>query len=72
MVRRSSEELLDTGETPLVQEEPNMRETCGVRRTLEELGVARCPICNGVLVARLSRAGPIFFCACAVKRKRAS
>ena len=72
MVRRSSEELLDPEETPSIHVEPNMRESYSVRRTLEELGVARCPICNGVLVARLSRAGPVFYCGCAMKRKRAS
>jgi hypothetical protein len=72
MVRRSSE-LLNDAEESLTIDPPTMRETCNVRQTLDELGTARCPLCRGVLVARLSRSGPVFFCACLREaRKRAS
>jgi DNA-directed RNA polymerase subunit N (RpoN/RPB10) len=43
------------------------RELVSIRQTLDELGVARCPLCRGMLVARMSRAGPRFFCACPPK-----
>jgi hypothetical protein len=44
------------------------REVIRIRRTLEELWDARCPLCRMVLVARLGRAGPGFFCRCPSKR----
>ena len=49
------------------------RDVVSLRMTQEELGVARCPLCQAVLVARLGRAGPYFSCRCVVKpAKRAS
>ena len=52
---------------------PTTRETVSVRQTLDELGTARCPLCRAVLIARQSRRGPLFFCACLKKpTKRAS
>lgn len=49
------------------------REVISIRETLEELGVARCPLCQAALVARQGRKGPIFRCGCArLPKKRAS
>jgi hypothetical protein len=65
-------ELSDDAEE-IAPEKPNMRERVGVRQTLDELGTARCPLCRAALVARQSRRGPFFFCACMTKpRNRAS
>ena len=51
----------------------NARDVVGIRRTLDELGIARCPLCRAMLVARQGRAGPYFYCAClTTARKRAS
>ena len=73
MVRRSSEQLNEPDDALIVLDGPTMRETHHVRQTLDELGTARCPLCRGVLVARLSRRGPIFYCGCLRgARKRAS
>jgi hypothetical protein len=73
MFRHSSEPSRDDDdlgtEVPVVA----AREAVSIRMTQEELGVARCPLCQAVLVARLGRAGPHFYCRCAVKpAKRAS
>jgi len=43
-------------------------ETLRIRRSLEELCEARCPLCRMVLVARYGRAGPGFFCRCPRRR----
>jgi len=52
---------------------PTKREIIGIRRTLETLGDARCPLCRAILIARQGRAGPYFFCRCPRKPiKRAS
>ena len=48
------------------------RETLRIRRTLEGLCDARCPLCRMVLVARLGRAGPGFFCRCPRRRPLAA
>lgn len=34
----------------------------------DDLGVPRCPVCHGPLMARLSRRGPVFFCQCVAQR----
>ena len=44
------------------------RNVISIRKTLDELGVARCPICRAVLVARQGRAGPYYSCSCEMKR----
>jgi len=70
---RSSECFDEPDEAPPTPIAPTMRESCNVRQTLDELGTARCPLCRGALVARQSRGGPLFFCACLAKpAKRAS
>ncbi len=69
MLTRPSDWFDEPDDTP----PPTIRETCNVRQTLDELGTARCPLCHAALVARQSRRGPLFFCACLAKpTKRAS
>ncbi len=46
----------------------NQRETVNIRAALEEMGVARCPLCRAMLIARMGRRGPGFFCRCSKKR----
>lgn len=54
--------------TPVEEVPPvTRREVAGVRRTLDALGAARCPLCKAMLVARQGRRGPVFFCRCHVK-----
>jgi ssDNA-binding Zn-finger/Zn-ribbon topoisomerase 1 len=49
------------------------REVISIRETLDELGIARCPLCRAMLVARQGRRGPVFVCRCAkTAAKRAS
>jgi hypothetical protein len=43
------------------------RELASIRQVQDELGVARCPLCRAVLVARQGRKGPYFSCACVDK-----
>jgi ssDNA-binding Zn-finger/Zn-ribbon topoisomerase 1 len=60
---------------PETEERPpiSAREIVSIRTTQEELGVARCPLCREVLVARQGRTGPYFHCRCERKpTKRAS
>ena len=63
MIRQVSESLDQTDDAEAAPA-PSMRETHRLGRTHDELGMARCPICRTVLVARLGRAGPYFFCGC--------
>lgn len=46
------------------------RDVVSIRETLDELGMARCPLCRAMLVARMSRTGPYFFCLCPRKALR--
>jgi hypothetical protein len=64
MLARSSDWSDESDEAPSMPIAPTMRESCNVRQTLDELGTARCPLCRTALVARQSRGGPLFFCAC--------
>jgi len=59
MMRRDTE--VDPTPTP-------RREILSIREALDEMGVARCPLCRVVLVARMGRAGPRFYCRCPKKR----
>ena len=71
MVRQTTETTREDADV----ERPAMtpREIVSIRMTQEELGVARCPLCRAVLVARQGRAGPYFDCLCVRKpTKRAS
>jgi hypothetical protein len=69
MVRQAYEMVREEGVEEL---HLDRRERTSIRQTLDALGVARCPLCRGMLVARMSRAGPRFFCACPAKQKRAA
>ena len=62
MVRRAYESRSDktTGAKP----KPSRRDIISIRETLDELSVARCPLCRAMLIARMGRGGPAFFCAC--------
>jgi len=44
------------------------REILSIREALDEMGVARCPLCRVILVARMGRSGPRFYCRCPKKR----
>jgi hypothetical protein len=73
MLTRPSDWSDEPDEAPPTPIAPTIRESCNVRQTLDELGTARCPLCRAALVARQSRRGPLFFCACLAKpTKRAS
>ncbi len=61
MVRQAHEVVRDDGSA---QPRVSRRELVSIRQMLDELSMARCPLCRGMLVARMSRAGPRFFCAC--------
>jgi hypothetical protein len=59
--------------TPIEETAPvARREIVGVRRTMDELGAARCPLCKAMLVARQGRRGPVFFCRCATVKSSAN
>ena len=65
MVRRASKaKREDHIERPRL----GARDIISIRETLEDLGVARCPLCRDILVARMGRSGPGFFCRCRKKR----
>ena len=36
----------------------------------DDLGVARCPICNAPLALRMARGGPVFICQCDRRRQK--
>ena len=40
------------------------REVVNIREALDEMGVARCPLCRMVLIARMRRGRPGFHCRC--------
>jgi ssDNA-binding Zn-finger/Zn-ribbon topoisomerase 1 len=40
------------------------RDIIRIRETLDELAVARCPLCHMMLIARMGRRGPGFYCRC--------
>jgi hypothetical protein len=46
------------------------RDILSIREVLDELSIARCPLCRGMLIARMSRGGPAFFCACPPRAKK--
>ena len=54
------------------RKETTGRDVLRIGRTLEELGDARCPLCRTVLVARLGRSGPRFFCRCPPRKPLAA
>ena len=41
-----------------------LREAVNRERASDELGVCRCPICNGPMQMRVDCRGPRFVCAC--------
>ena len=43
---------------------PHRREGTTVRSALDDVGVARCPLCRVPLIARQARTGPRFRCGC--------
>jgi len=47
------------------------RDILSIRQSQDEIGVARCPLCQGVLIARMARAGPKFFCRCPPRKMAA-
>ena len=64
MVRRSIDAARAAEEDAAKTEVVTGREVLRIRRTLEALGDARCPVCRAMLIARQGRAGPYFFCRC--------
>jgi hypothetical protein len=64
MVRRATRAAKDSEP----EQTSTAPETIRIRRALDELCDARCPLCRMVLVARQGRAGPGFFCRCPKKR----
>ncbi len=44
------------------------REIISIREALDDLAVARCPLCRMMLIARMGRRGPGFYCRCSKKR----
>jgi hypothetical protein len=71
MVRRAYK--LQRGEQSKAADPVNRRDVISIRETLEELTIARCPLCKAMLIARMSRGGPKFFCRCPLKAlKRAA
>ena len=44
------------------------REIISIREALEDYAAARCPLCRTMLIARMGRRGPGFYCRCTKKR----
>lgn len=50
---------------------PTKQEILSIKETLEELATARCPLCRMLLIARMGRRGPGFYCRCRALKKAA-
>jgi hypothetical protein len=47
------------------------QEILNIKQVMDELVTVRCPLCRMVLIARMGRRGPAFYCDCIEIRKAA-
>lgn len=48
----------------------SFRDVLSLGEALEELDVARCPVCRMILIARMRRGRPGFYCRCVTRDLR--